>query len=282
MSAIIKQLKPQNQITGFEGLDFSVFPDCESRIAIPFVHGKFDIGLDGKENEEKRKYFEKAFGVTFDSPDGEAFLNDHEIPIDHNLTILPKNPTNEFNLHLLKYHKGFGIVKMDEAHSGPIDSWIFELADDDKDREKRITQKQILFEAGANLNKMYEEDRARLLLVANYLLDTYNGAETESVAYDRMSEFIENYKNAALFIKTCKQDTDILDTHVTIKRAIALNIIRMVDGRYINVGTKNVLGKNFDEIVEFCLNPANQDEYGTGKTTDPSYTIKSLLKSSPR
>ena len=52
----------------------------------------------------------------------------------------------------------------------------------------------------------------------------------------------------------------------------------MVNRNYINVATQNVLGRNFEEVVEFLNAPENRLELGTGKESDEPYSIKMQLK----
>lgn len=276
-TVFITQRKSDSVLPGFEDLDFSVLPNCVSSLVIPFVGNRYQIGLE--KGSKEYKYFEEKLNVIFDSPEGQEFLDNYEIVLDHELTILQNTPKGEFDLHLLKYHKGFGVVKMDENVVGPVDSYVFELKDEKREQDKKYTQLRVKNEAVAALEDLNTSSKARLRLIAEYLSEPTSGISTDIIAYNRLSDFIlENKDNAARFLRALKEDSDLIDTTVTVKQALSRNIIRMVNRNYINVATQNVLGRNFEEVVEFLNAPENRLELGNGKETDEPYSIKMQLR----
>lgn len=276
-TVFITQRKPDTILPGFEELDFAVLPNCVSSLVIPFVGNRYQIGLE--KGSKEYKYFEEKLNIVFDSPEGQEFLDNYEITLDHEMTVLPNTPKGEFDLHLLKYHKGFGIIKMDEVQIGPVDSYLFELKDEKREQDKKYTQLRVRNEAVAALEDLNTSSKARLRLIAEYLFEPTSGISTDIIAYNRLSDYIlENKDNAARFLRALKEDSDLIDTTVTVKQALSRNIIRMVNRNYINVATQNVLGRNFEEVVEFLNAPENRLELGTGKETDEPYSIKMQLK----
>ena len=280
MSIVIKQRNNENKTPGFENVGFNLHPDCVSSIPIPFVNGKFQLGLDNQ--PELKKYFEEGLGVTFDSEAGQEFLNEFYIDVDHAETILNDSVLSKFKLHLIKTHNGFGMIKYGDATSGPVDTFLFEVVDEKADTEQRVTKKITLATAQAKLLDMWENKRHKLLLFAKYTFSEQSGIENDTAAYDKLSNFIQEIGNAKTFLRNLEVPDEQMDLDVTIKTAIAKNIIRYQDGRYVNHVNGTPLGRNFEEISIYLANPVNQDELGDGSDTDKPYTIKAQLKNSLR
>jgi hypothetical protein len=92
---------------------------------------------------------------------------------------------------------------------------------------------------------------------------------------------MESISNAENFLKVIRLDPEYVDSVITVKAAIARNIIRLTpDKWYVNYINQTKLGRNIDEIVKFLTNPQNQDQMGTDKDTDSAYSIKRQLKES--
>jgi hypothetical protein len=275
----ITQRKNENPLPGWEELDYSVFPSCQSSLVIPFVNNRYQIGLE--KGTKEYDYFERILNVQFDSPEGQQFLDNYEITLDHETTVIQNSPKGEFDLHLLKYHNGFGIIKMqdDPFDNSPTDPYLFELKDEKREQDKKYTQLRVKNEAIAALEKLNVSSKEMLTLTAEYLFEPTAGISTDIIAYNRLSDYIlASDQNAARFLRAIKEDPKNVDTNVIVKRAMSRNIIRMVNRNYINVATQNVLGRNFEEVVEFLNAPENIIELGTGDPKDEPYSIKYQLK----
>jgi hypothetical protein len=281
-TVVIKQRKNPSALPGFEQLGFHLHPDTNSEFPIPFVNGKFDTGLD--KTPDKKSYFEDLLlgGQSFESIAGQEFLNNFIIDLSHDETIMPDNPMNQFKIHLLNYHNGFGLIKVTDKPSGPIDTFLFEMVDQRKELTERVTKKQVFIKAGALLQDMWEKEPHKVLLLGKFLFEVNSGIETPEAAYDKIADYIENYGQAQHFLRIVDTDLEMMEVTVDVKNAIMKNIIRMENNRYVNFVTKTIMGKNMEEVVRFCLDPKNQDEYGSGASSDGAYTIKSQLKNSLR
>ncbi len=274
---IIKQKAQDNPRTGFENLGFTVHPDCSSTLAIPFVGGKYVLNL----TPEKQEYFENNLGVKFDSPEGIKFLDNFSIEIDHTDCIIGDTPIDQFKKHLLTTSNGFGLVKTGEV-TGPVDTTIFEFFDEEENTNKRVSKKQLLNEAIASLQDLWTNKRSQITLFAQYLLEINSGITNEIIAYDKLTDYITQEANASRFLRALKEDVEHIDLVVTIKQAVAVAVIRSVNGKYQNPVTNTGYGRTIEEVVSFFSNPANQDELGTGAANDEAYTIKAQLRNSLR
>jgi len=286
MSIVIKQRVAHNNPKGFEEIGFAIFPDCSSEVQIPFVNNKYVLGFDGE--TEKQQYFEGLLGVKFDTPEGLEFLDNYRITFNHEINILGSSPKNEFDIHLIKANKGFGLIKMTDEDEGPVDNTIFQIFDEKKEMDSKITKKAIIYEAISEIQKLWDGNRIKLVLVAKYLFEINAGVTSEQIAYDKLTDYVQvdktirSAENAQRVLKALKVDSDYMDAVVDTKTAMAKNIIRLVDGWYVNHATQTKLGRNLEDTVIFLNNPNNQDEFGTGGVSDSPHTIKTQLKNSLR
>lgn len=274
---IIKQKEQENPRTGYENLGFTVHPDCSSTLVIPFIGGKYVLNM----TPDKQDHFENLLGVKFDTPEGIKFLDDFSIEISHTDCILGNTPIDQFKKHLLVSSNGFGLVKVGDI-TGPVDNTVFEFFDEEKNTEKRVNKKQLLNEAVAALQELWNNKRTQITLFAQYLLEINSGITNEIVAYDKLTDYITQEANASRFLRAIKEDLEHIDLVVTIKQAVAVAVIRSINGKYQNPVTNTAYGKTIEEVVSFFSNPANQDELGTGAANDEAYTIKAQLRNSLR
>ena len=276
---LITQRKPENPLPGFEELDYLVFPACNSNLIIPYVGGKYQLGFEY--NSPEAKSWEKLLGVKFDTPEGQAFLDNYTIDLNHDSTIITQTPKGRFDLHLIKVHNGFGVIKLDDAEVGPSDPYIFELKDVEKEQDKHYTKVRVKNEAIAELEKLDQSSKQKLILIAKYIFEINSGINTDVIAYNRLDAYIsQSDQNAAYFLRALKVDSNYMDTVVTTKEAMSRNIIRLSGKHYINYATGNILGKTFEEVVEHLNDPTNIQELGTGLKGDDPTSIKMQLKNS--
>ena len=283
MAVILRQIKPDNDsvLMGLEKEGFSVFPGCESFIEIPVVNGQYNIGLN--DNEKLKQTFEKYFGVQFDTPEGQEFLSNYQIKINHDvMSFDPKNVKDLFELHILKVNNGMGLIATSDyaIEETPINTFKWILKDEEGETQERVKKKEIKIAAIKELSKLYESNTNRLVLLAKYMFSAASGIGSNKVlAFDKMEDFIsKSTKNAQSFLDTCKKDPEYIDTVVKVREAMFRNIIRLHNGQYVLFATQTPLGRNEEEVLNFCLNPANKDIVGYGTNDDLPTSISSQLK----
>lgn len=277
---IIRPLKKGIDMEGFRELGFSIIPEGFSEIPIPMINGKYN--LQWETHQKEKEEFEKQFGFTFESAEGRDFLDNFVIRIDHDETIMPDTTLTKFAKYVIEVNNGFGFIKYDGYKEGAVDTTRFELYDENTEITNRVTRKTLINTAIAEFQTLWETKRPLITLIARYIFDANSGIKTDIAAYDKLSIFIEEYDGAKKFLSAAKENPETMDLVVTVKEAILKNIIRLDKHNYINYATKNVLGRNFDEVVAFLGDPANQDEMGLGTTDDASYSIKAQLKNANR
>ena len=101
MSTILKQIAPPPDEfrMGLETKGYSVFPGVTTKLEIPIVRGKHNIGME--DDPKLREKFENYFGVKFDSPEGIEFLDNYALEIDHEVMVFSdSNLDHQFMLGL--------------------------------------------------------------------------------------------------------------------------------------------------------------------------------------
>lgn len=283
MAVLLKQLAPENRdYMGLSDSGFSVFPGCMTSIEIPMVQGKFNLGLEDKKLREK---FEKHFEVKFDSPEGIEFLSNYTIHISHDVQAFdPRNNVeHEFQLHVLKANKGFGLVSFsdDDNSDNVVNTYKFVVTDDTQELQTRVTRKEVKMAATSELSNLYNSNTSRLVLIAKFLFPASSAiGNNKALAFDKLDDFIaENNKNCQKFLDVLKLDPEYLDTVVKVKMAIHTGIIRPgQDGVFTLFANGTKLGRNEEEVIQFCLLPSNKDIVGYGTKDDFPYSITAQLK----
>lgn len=286
MAVTLKQISSDSDsnLMGLEKYGFSVFPGCSTGFEIPWVNGKPNIGLDKKEDKVLRDKFEKFWGVEFDSDRGREFLSNYEIQINHDIDSFDpeKNIKDAWDLHLFRVNKGMGIIATDEdiVNEVAVNTFKFKLSDENRDLEEKVTKKQITVRAISKLGELFDANSNRVVLLAKYIFPTSAGISTKNLAFSKLEEFIsQSTKNAEKFLETVKLEPEYLDTVVKVKDAIFRGIIRLgQDGRYQLAMSGTVLGRSEEEVIQFCLNPANSDIIGLGTKDDKPFSLTSQLK----
>jgi hypothetical protein len=289
MATILQQIAPSpgEHLMGLEKLGMSVFPDCMTSFQIPLKHGKYNIGLDGKENQALRKQFENYFNVEFDSPAGQEWLGDYQINISHEMMAFdPKRIEDRFTLHVLRVNDGMSIVAMNSQvrENAIVDNYKWAISDEHQELETRVNKKEIKINAYRELGNLNDANNNRLILIAKYLFPNGSGVgQSKTLAFDKLEDFINNKNtdNAQKFLTVLKLDVEYMDTVVKIKESMFKNIIRMgADGQYVLYASGTKLGRNEEEVITYCTNPANRDLVGYGDKDDLPYSLSALLKES--
>lgn len=284
-SVTIKQIAPDptQNLMGLENFGLSVFPGCSTGFEIPWINGKPNIGLEGKNDKELKDKFEKFWGVKFDSAEGKTFLANYEISLRHDIeSFAPENNTkDEWDLHILRVNKGMGLVAVDEESFEKIavNTFKFRITDENRELEQKVTKKQTTVKALSKLGELFDSNTNRLVLLAKYLYPAGSGIAKKTLAFSKLEELItQNISNAEKFIEASKLEPEYINTVVKVKDAMFRGIIRVgQDGRYMLSMTGTVLGRNEEEVIQYCLNPANSDIVGIGSKDDKPYSLASQL-----
>jgi len=282
----IKQLKssPDDKLMGLEKNGLMVFPNCQSHFEIPMIQGVPYIGQNKEEYKEAIKRFEEYFNQDFSSKEGIEWLKNYVVVIDHDLNgYNPMNVEDQFILHILKVHKGFGIVAINsvELDEAPISTFQFILSDDNKDLEARVNKKEIKLSAFTKLSDLWNSNTGRLITLAKYLFSANSGiGQNKQLAFDKLEDFIsKSTENANIFLRATQQDPEYVETVVDIKDAIYRGIVRKEnDGQYKLHANGTSLGRTEDEVIHFLMKSENKDLLGYGLEDDQPYSIKSQLK----
>lgn len=276
-TTLIKQREPRknDEMMGLQEAGFVLFPETETVLEIPFVNGKYHLGL----TPEETKSFEAHFGVTFDSEAGQEFLEDYRIVLNHDINAYSKgNMDSQFQLKVLKANKGMGVVRFNEEDD-PHETAPFIATTEEFEVETRVNKKAIRNQALAALQNLMDKSQPKLIRLARYLFDVNHNMDAQT-AYDRSDEYItENIGNAENFLRAIKLDPEYIDAVITVKMAIARGIIRLAQDKwYVNHLDQTKLGRNVEEIVTFLTNPQNFDQMGVGNDNDSAFAIKRQLK----
>lgn len=283
----IKQLKrdPNDAFMGLEKDGYSVFPGVDSIFEIPNINGRPYIGLDVPEYADKIKRFEKYFGQNFSTPEGEEWLNNFTITINHDLNNYDErnNVEDEFKLHVLKVNNGMGLVAMSQSDidDAPISYHKFIVSDDDRDLKTKVSKKEVKMNAYNRLQELYDSNSPRMISVAKYLHSSNSAITDRVIAFDKLDDFInKSTESAEQFLRTLKMNEEYLQTVVDIKDALYRNIIRKDGGNYVLHANGTKLGRTEEEVISFLMLDENRDLMGLGLSDDMPYSIKSQLKKS--
>lgn len=130
--------------------------------------------------------------------------------------------------------------------------------------------KKLRNRAGAELDRLFERDRTKLLYVAKTIDANslqYRKGTNPDVMYDNMDLFLDGKLDGNLnkatninkFLKVVGSDTQTLKIQAVVKDANLLKYIaRRSDGAIYEMSTGNLLGRNIEEVVEFLKNPLNE------------------------
>lgn len=285
MALLMRQIAPDPdvELMGLQKEGMSVFPGCSTSMQIPFINGRFNLGLEGTDNKKLKEKFENHFGVKFDSKEGEEWLGKYEIKIDHDITAYDqRNLDCLFDLQVLKSNGGMGIVATSDVaiEESPMNNFKFILVDENAELEDTVKKRAQKFTAITELNTLNNSNTNRMLMIAKYIFDIGSGVgSNKNVAFNKLADYIEkNVKQAEQFLNVMKIDPEYLLTVVKIKEAIYRNIIRYTNGQYVLYATMTPLGRNEEEVIKFCSNPNNKDIVGYGLKDDLPTSISAQLK----
>lgn len=286
MSTLIKQipLEPGVQLMGLEKYGLSCFPGVTSSFEIPIRNGRYNIGRGDEKYESKLKEFEEKLGFSFDSMEGQTWLENFTIDLSHDVEAIDRSVLEkDFMLHVLEVNKGYGIIAMseDDIHDAAINTFKFAVTSKEKEIEKRVSKKEIRYQAAGILRDLYESKNNRIILIAKYLLAVGNGLDNNKTeAFDKLSDYIElSLSNAEKFIEVSKLEIEYIIAVVKVKEAIFRGIISLgQDGVFYNRMSNTKYGRTESEVIEFLLMPSNLPELGEDLKDDMPYSISAQLK----
>lgn len=281
----IKQLPSDSkeELMGLQHLGLSLFPGVDSSFEIPYKNGVPYIGQDNPIYKDKLERFENYFNLKFDSPEGRDWLRSFTININHDLNTFDlKRVEDDFTLHVLSVNRGFGEVAFSDQdiENAAINTFKFKVSDDNKEFEGKVAFKEMRMNAYNELQKLYDSNSHRLIILAKYVSPSNAGiGNNRSLAFDRLEELIYSSKEGMeRFFNALRKDEKEVEVVALVKEAIFRGIVKKQRGNYILESSDSVLGSTEEDVISFFLTDSNSDLYGYGAVDDLPYSLKAQLK----
>ena len=259
------------------------FEQTESTYEMNLKNGKWQHGLRNQGEIDK---VEEFYGYKFTDKSEEAmeFWSGLTFNLKHFIEPIESldNPEDLLKVRVLQEAKVIS-SSLEDSVTGESNS-DFILYDEDAEVKMTATLYQKQDEA---FNKLFilKETPKHCMAIASYLLPSNTKIKDKDTAYVRLPEYIDGKiikgKNAAVsnFVNAVNMDKPLLYVTVDFNQGIRQNIIRKnSNNKYFNVMSGTEYGLNSDESIAFLMNPANQDELGTGAKTDKPYSLRYQLK----
>lgn len=285
MSQVIVKdyINPKNDPLNFTNHGIGMWEDAEIGYPLPMKYGKFYFSYI---TDDQRKSIEKHFGFELESATATEFFTDYEIKLKQGVNPIDlKSGDGLLNYLALKELKVVG--SLEEAQN-PMNRFRFVFANDQEELEQKVTRKETIARAKSKLLDLKDNTPQRLISIAKYILPINAGiGRNANLAFDKLDTYIDNElehksnsaDNAKYFLKTLEVDSELVAVAVDVKEALVRNFIRkQEDNWYINPASGTKYGKNEQEIIDFLMNPQNQDELGVNSTKDKEYSIRAQLK----
>jgi len=204
-------------------------------------------------------------------PDNAEFFNKISLSCGNNPVFLdPSDPFDRIKLYAIE-NGGFSIVarSYEDARSRAVPPKFYL----DKIEETIIVKteyKKLRNKAGAELQKLYDKNSAKLFYVAKAVDTTsvqYKKTTPNDVLYESMDRHISgegtegNKERAANgFLEAAALDMETLKIKAIVKDSIFFKyIINKADGHIYHASTNTLLGRNVSDVIEFLKNPMNED-----------------------
>jgi len=226
---------------------------------------------DGKAKKElqanikkERESLERLLGV--DLTPGSTYWNDYYIILDDEEVDLDfSNPLDRVRERFLIANgyvaPSFEDIENDERYHNTI-FYIFREAEEST---KSIEKTKLEDKAKASLYSLYEDNPAKLTIVAQYLLGHALNADVKSdVAYTKLRDYIEttdkNKKkiNLASFIDAVSKSPEEMATKIILDKAIKRQIVKARGG--IHRRGEVILGNTYAEALDYLLSVENSGE----------------------
>lgn len=268
---------------GLEQEGLNSYPTSSNTFEIPQINGEFKHGL----TDEQLEFVEKAYGRSFSNPDDRLFWSNFSFDLKNYLqTVDMQNPEHVLMMGSAR-QLGYCAGNMEEVEANPLHQYIYVINDKNAQFERKLSLYEKQDEAIVVLDRVKKNSKKRLIALA--YMSTPNPSEigtNDRTAYTRLRELIDGKYNKTkieginAFNRVVELDPERLYCQVDVERSIRKNIIRRNGkGHYYNPLSDVEYGRSKDAIVDFLLNPKNQDEYG-GIPDAPAYSIISQLKKS--
>jgi hypothetical protein len=204
-------------------------------------------------------------------PDNSEFFNKITLSCGNNPVFLdPTDPFDRIKLYAIE-NGGFSIVarSYEDARSRAVPPKFYL----DKMEETIVVKteyKKLRNKAGAELQKLYDKNSAKLFYVAKAVDTTsvqYKKTTPNDVLYESMDRHISgegtegNKERAANgFLEAAALDMETLKIKAIVKDSIFFKyIINKADGHIYHASTNTLLGRNVSDVIEFLKNPMNED-----------------------
>jgi hypothetical protein len=284
MSYIIIDQAPANEgefKLGLEEEGMNVYPTGSNTLEIPMRNSKWLHGL----TPEELIIVEQHYGHSFSKPEHNEFWSNISFEVKNYLQSVDiERPDNILMVSILK-QSGMCAESMDEVEDKRMHQFIYVIKRKDEDDQKKLSLYERQDEAIVQLNRVKKSSNKYMLALA--FQATPNPFELGSnydIAYTRLRELIDGkftdnkYEGIDRFNAALQLPKEKLYATVDVNLAIRKNIIRR-NGKmhYYNPLSNVEYGKTVDSIVDYLLDPTNQEEYGVSKDAPP-YSIKKQLE----
>lgn len=267
---------------GLEKAGLSKWEGSSTMMDIPMVNGVYQINIP--DPEAKKKILAWLGIDDFNSDKGKEVLANHSITVNSGVNSLNlDDPSDLFNYYLIKSKFGIVAPTYDDAMN-PMSNYKFYIANDAEEQKTKVTKKERMLEASAELLMLKKKEPKRLIYLAKFILPNHYSVGTLEQAFLNMTEYVEGKiiplteKPFEKFLDATEIPNEELMIRVDIKDAVRYGIIRRnKKGVFFNHLTGNEIGRTEDEMFFYLSQPQNQDELGTGTSADAPISIRYQL-----
>lgn len=217
-----------------------------------------------KNIKKERESLERLLGV--DLTPGSTYWNDYYIILDDEEVDLDfSNPLDRVREKFLVANgyvaPSFEDIENDEKYHNTIFYLYREAEESSKSIQKTKQEDRAKYE----LFNMYEQNSAKLAIVAQYLLGHALNADVKpDTAYTKLRDYIEttdkNKKkiNLASFLAAIEKSPEQMATKIILDKAIKKRIVAARGG--IHRRGEVILGNSYDEALDYLLSVENSGE----------------------
>lgn len=217
-----------------------------------------------KNIKKERESLERLLGV--DLTPGSTYWNDYYIILDDEEVDLDfSNPLDRVREKFLVANGYVAPALEDIENDEKYHNTIFYLFREAEESTKSIEKTKLEDKAKAALYSMYEDNPAKLTIVAQYLIGHALNADVKpDIAYTKLRDYIEatdkNKKkiNLASFIDAVKKTPEEMATKIILDKAIKRQIIKARGG--IHRRGEVILGNSYSEALDYLLSVENSGE----------------------
>lgn len=265
---------------GLEQEKLRMYETGNTVFEIPIKNGKLVHGL-GKSDI---KTVEDYYGKSLSKPEDLDFWTGMHFELKNHVQSLDMD--NPHNILLVSVAQELGICasSTDQLLERPNDTFMYVIKDNQADYKEKLTIYQRQDEALANLTKAKKTSQELVIALAFYATpNPYEIGTDHDLAYTRLRELIMgNYtktmkEGVDKFMQAYEIDKAKLYASRHVKMAIRKNIIRRNSQlAYYNPLSNIIYGNSEDAIIDYLLNPVNQEEYGNYADAPPFSIVQQL------